>query len=155
MKPGAFQGHTGAMKRIAVLVTTTWALLANAGAVDPASLYEVTTTGTTTSLKAGESGKVVIAIKLKEGAHVSDEAPLKIELSSKQSKLAKEKLTLADSLNKKPDGATAYPDPRFEVGFTPTTQGETSVEAKLIFFVCTEKLCARQTKQLSLPVQVL
>lgn len=143
------------MKRIAVLSTFTWALLASAGPVDPGSLYEVTTAGSTTSLKAGESGKVVISIKLKDGAHVSDEAPLKLELSSKQSKLAKEKLTLADSLNKKADGATEYPDPRFEVGFTPTTQGETSVEAKLIFFVCTEKLCARQTKQLSLPVQVL
>lgn len=143
------------MKRIAVLLTSTWALLASAGPVDPGSLYEVTTAGSTTSLKAGESGKVVISIKMKDGAHVSDEAPLKIELSSKQSTLVKEKLTLADSLNKKAEGATAYPDPRFEVGFTPTTQGETSVEAKLIFFVCTEKLCARQTRQLSLPVQVL
>ncbi len=143
------------MKRIAVLVTTSWALLASAAEVDPSKFYEVTTDGSTTSLKAGESGKVVIAIKVKDGAHVSDEAPLKIELSSKQSKLAKEKLTLADSLNKKPEGATDYPDPRFEVGFTPATQGPTSVEAKLTFFICTEKLCARQTKQLSLPVEVL
>lgn len=140
---------------MAVLVAVSWALSARAGEADPSKFYEVTTSGSTTSLKAGESGKVVIAIKVKDGAHVSDEAPLKIELSSKQSKLAKEKLTHADSLNQKSEGDSDYPDPRFEVAFTPSTQGPTSVEAKLTFFICTEKLCARQTKQLSLPVEVL
>jgi len=73
---------------------------------DVASFYEVSTEGTTAKLKAGETGKVIIGIKAKNGAHVSDEAPLKIELSSKQSKLSKEKLTLADSLNKKKGGET-------------------------------------------------
>lgn len=122
---------------------------------DVGSFYEVSTDGTTARLKAGETGKVIINIKAKNGAHVSDEAPLKIELSSKQSKLAKEKLTLADSTNKKKEGETTYPDPRFEVGFTPTAQGPTTVEAKMTFFICTEKLCSRQTKNLSLPVEVM
>lgn len=116
---------------------------------DLASLYEVTTEGTTTRLKAGETGTVKIAIKAKNGAHVSDEAPLKIELSSKQSKLGKEKLTLADSLNPKSE------DPRFEVPFTPTAHGQSSVEAKVTFFICTEKLCSRQVKALSFPVEVM
>lgn len=116
---------------------------------DLASFYEVTTEGTSTKLKAGETGKVIIAIKSKNGAHVSDEAPLKIELSSKQSKLGKEKLTLADSLNAKKE------DPRFEVPFTPTAHGSSSVEAKLTFFICTEKLCSRQVKNLSFPVEVM
>lgn len=147
--------HTVGMKRIAALLVASLSAAALAGEVDVGALYEVSTEGTTTSLKAGESGKVVIGIKMRGGAHVSDEAPLKLELSSKQSTLAKQKLTLADSVTKKKPGDAEHPDPRFEVDFTPTTQGETSVEAKLIFFVCTEKLCARQTKQLSLPVQVL
>ncbi len=116
---------------------------------DLASLYEVTTDGTTTKLKAGETGKVIIAIKSKNGAHVSDEAPLKIELSSAQSKLSKDKLTLADSLNAKKE------DPRFEVSFTPTAHGQSSVEAKLTFFICTEKQCSRQVKNLSFPVEVM
>lgn len=116
---------------------------------DLTSLYEVTTEGTTTSLKAGETGMVKIAIKSKNGAHVSDEAPLKIELSSKQSKLGKEKLTLADSLNPKTE------DPRFEVPFTPTAHGQSSVEAKVTFFICTEKLCSRQVKALTFPVEVM
>lgn len=122
---------------------------------DVATFYEVSTAGTTSKLKAGETGKVIIGIKAKNGAHVSDEAPLKIELSSKESKLSKEKLTLADSLNKKKDGETNYPDPRFEVPFTPTAHGTTTVEAKMTFFICTEKLCSRQTKNLSLPVEVM
>jgi hypothetical protein len=143
------------MQRLVVLLMASVSAATFAGEVDVAALYEVSTEGTTRTLKAGESGKFVIDIKMKGGAHVSDEAPLKIELSSKQSTLAKQKLTLADSLNKRKAGEVAYPDPRFEVEFTPATQGETSVEAKLIFFVCTEKLCARQTKQLSVPVQVL
>ena len=67
---------------------------------DVASFYEVTTEGTSTRLKAGDTGKVVISIKAKNGAHVSDEAPLKIELSSKESKLSKERLTLADSFRR-------------------------------------------------------
>lgn len=116
---------------------------------DIASFYEVTTEGTSTKLKAGETGKVIIAIKSKNGAHISDEAPLKIELSSAQSKLGKDKLTLADSL------AAPKEDPRFEVPFTPTAHGKSSVEAKMTFFVCTEKQCARQVKNLTLPVEVM
>ena len=116
---------------------------------DIESFYEVTTDGTTRKLKAGESGKVIISIKAKNGAHVSDEAPLKIELSSRQAKLGKEKLTLADSVAPKKE------DPRFEVPFTPSAHGKSSVEAKLTFFICTEKLCSRQVKNLTFPVEVM
>lgn len=117
--------------------------------IDVTSFYEVSTEGTSTKLKAGDTGKVVISIKSKKGAHVSDEAPLKIELSSKQGKLSKETLTIADSVALKKE------DPRFEVPFTPTAHGQSSVEAKLTFFICTEKQCSRQVKNLTLPVEVM
>lgn len=129
-------------------------LAAFAGEPDPTSLYDVSTEGSTTALKAGERGKFVLSIKSKGGAHVSDEAPLRIELSSKESKLDKAKLTIADSVVKKKDGEAAVPDPRFEVGFAPTAQGSTSIDAKMTFFICTEKLCLRQTKTLTVPVSV-
>lgn len=124
-------------------------LLALALAAEPEapSFYEVTTAGSTTRLKAGESGTLVIAITPKNGAHISDEAPLKIELSSRESTFPKSRLSLADSTQKG--------DPRFEIAFTPTAQGPTSVEAKMTFFVCAEKQCTRQTKTLSFPVEVL
>ncbi len=130
------------------------ATCALAGEPDPTALYDVSTDGSTTSLKAGERGKFVLSIKSKGGAHVSDEAPLRIELSSKESKLDKAKLTIADSVVKKKEGEAAVPDPRFEVGFAPTAQGATSIDAKMTFFICTEKLCLRQTKTLSVPVSV-
>jgi hypothetical protein len=115
-------------------------------------LWELTTEGSTTNLMAGDRGLLVINIKAKSGAHVSDEAPLRIELSSKDSKLEKQKLTLADSVTKK--NGSAYPDPRFEVGFTPNSKGTTTLDGKLTFFICTEKLCMRQTKNLALKVDV-
>jgi hypothetical protein len=121
---------------------------------DVASLYEVKTDGSSTEVKGGEKGKVVISITARNGAHVSDEAPLRIELSSKEAKLEKDKLTLADSLVKKAAGSTEYPDPRFEVAFTAPASGKATVDAKMTFFICTEKVCARQTKTLSFPVAV-
>lgn len=133
---------------VAVLVT---ACTAQAEA-DVSGKYEVTTEGTTAKVKAGEKGTVVIAINAKPGAYVSEEAPLKIELSSAAAKLDKQKLTLADSVTKKAEGSKDHPNPRFEVGFT--TAAKATIEAKMVFFICTEKVCARQTKQLSLPVDV-
>lgn len=140
------------MKHMIVLCAALLSL--HAFAEGEAQNYEVTTEGTTTELKAGESGKIVIQIRAKNGAHVSDDAPLRIELSSKESKLAKQKLTIADSTTKREIGATEYPDPRFEVPFTPSAQGKTTVDAKMTFFICTEKLCSRQTKNLSLAIDV-
>ncbi len=110
-------------------------------------LYELSTGGSTTRLKAGESGKLVIAIIAKDGAHISEDAPLKIELSSRESVLPKPKLTQADAVKKG--------ESRFEAVFTPTAQGPTSVEAKLTFFVCAKDQCTRQVRTLSLPVEVL
>ncbi len=124
-----------------------------AGEEDPARLYEVTTEGTSSKVKAGEKGKVVIEIRAKAGAHVSDQAPLKIELSGKQVTPEKQKLTLADSVGKKAAGQE-YANPKFEVPFATAAAGSGAVEAKLTFFICTEKICARQQKQLSLPVEV-
>jgi hypothetical protein len=121
---------------------------------DVKALYEVTTEGSSTAVKAGERGTVVIAFKTKGAAHVSDEAPLKIELSGRDVKLDKAKLTLADSTAKKEEGGKSPPDPRFEVGFTSAAKGRATVEAKLTFFICTDTICARQTKSLSIPVDV-
>ena len=139
------------MKKLMMVVMLV-ALPALAADTDIATFYEVSTEGTSTKLKAGDTGKVIISIKSKNGAHVSDEAPLKIELSSKQGTLGKEKLTLADSVSDKTDKKA---DPRFEVPFTPSAHGPSTVEAKMTFFICTEKQCARQVKNLTLPVEVM
>ncbi len=122
--------------------------------VDPASLYELSTEGTSAKLKTGEKGSFVLRIKPKAGAHVSTEAPLKLELKSAGVKPEKEKLTLADSVAKKQPGQE-YAEPHFAVPLTTVAAGKTSVDAKLVFFICTDKICARQQKALSVPVEVL
>jgi len=121
--------------------------------VDPATLYTVTTEGSSTRLKAGEKGKVVISVVAKEGAHVSGEAPLRIALTGKGATLEKTSLVYADSLTKKTD-ANKYPNPRFEVPFTAAEKGPGSVEAKLTIFICTEKLCMRSLKTVTVPLEI-
>jgi hypothetical protein len=142
------------MKFKLLTVVVSFAGLAFAQSTDVAALYDVSTEGTSTVVKSGQKGKVVLSIKAKGGAHVSDEAPLKIELSGKQLTLDKNKLTLADSVTQKKAGSTEYPNPQFEVAFTPTAPGKATVDAKLTFFICTDKVCARQSKTLSLPVEI-
>ena len=122
--------------------------------VDPASLYEVSTAGTSTKLKADGQGVFVLSIKSQPGAHVSDEAPLKLELKGTQLSFSRETLELKDSVAKKAAGQ-AFADPRFEVPFKAAAAGKGTVEAKLTFFICTEQLCARQKKTFSVPVEVL
>jgi hypothetical protein len=121
--------------------------------VDPSTLYEVSTEGTSTRVKAGEKGVFVLSIKSKAGAHVSDEAPLKLQVKGSQLTPAKEQLGRGDSVAKKAEGQ-AFVDPRFEVPFTAAAVGKGTLDAKLTFFICTEKICARQQKTFSIPVEV-
>jgi hypothetical protein len=121
---------------------------------DPATMYEIKTGSAPEKLKAGEKGKVTIEIAPKAGAHVSDQAPLKIELTGKQVEPEKAKLTLADSVVKKQAGQE-FVAPKFEVPFAAKTAGKGAVDAKMTFFICTEKICARQQKNVSIPVEVL
>ena len=134
---------------IALLLT---AVLAQAP--DVSGMYELTTEGSTLKMKAGEKGKLVLDIRAKSGAHISDEAPLKIELKATGAKVAKDKLGYKDSIGVKKDGVE-YPDPHFEVPFSAPTAGKASIEAKMKFFVCTDKVCAPQTKTVTLPVDVI
>jgi hypothetical protein len=126
---------------------------ARAADPDPVSLYVVTTEGSSTSLKAGKPGTFVLSIRTVAGAHISEEAPMKLMLSGTGGvEPAKALLGRSDAKSvPKADGAT---DPRFEVALTALAKGQGSVEAKLTFFVCTETLCARQQKTLSVPVTV-
>jgi hypothetical protein len=125
-----------------------------AQAPDTAGLYDVETGGTSQKVKVGEKGKIVIEIHAKSGAHISDEAPLKIELKGTGATPEKDKLVYKDSVGQKRNGAE-YPDPRFEVPFSAASAGKASIEAKMKFFVCTEKVCSPQQKTLTFPVDVI
>lgn len=125
-----------------------------AAEVDPTTLYRVTTEGTTAKVAPGKKGTLVLEIQSLKGAHVSDEAPLRIQLTGSGA-VAPEKtqLVYADSV-RKPSASVKYPDPRFEVPLAAQGKGPGTVEAKMVFFVCTAEACLRQQKMLSVPVTV-
>lgn len=140
--------------RSALLVLSTLAgATAFAADPDPASLYTLSTSVTPSTLKPGEKGTFVLAIQSKSGAHVSQEAPLKLELKGKNVGVEKSKLVMADSVVK-PAAGQQYADPKFEVPVLAEAAGQGSVDAKLTFFICTDTICARQQKTLSVPVEV-
>ncbi|MBF5041184.1 hypothetical protein FGE12_02210 [Aggregicoccus sp. 17bor-14] len=123
-------------------------------AAAPGSRFELSTEGSSLRLRAGERGVFVLTVKTRGGAHVSDEAPLKLLLQSAQLTPAKTRLGQADSVARKQPGE-AYVDPRFEVAFTAPRPGRASLDAQLTFFLCMEERCERMERSVSLPVEVL
>src|SRR5687767_10106886 len=122
--------------------------------VDPAKLYEVTTDGSAAKASAGTDAKLVITIVAKDGAYISDEAPLKIELTGTNATPGKTKLTIKDTVTKKEQGAK-HTKPAFEVPYTFASAGKATMDAKMTFYLCTAELCVKQTKNLSVPVEVV
>lgn len=140
------------LQRPFLVAAALFASLALAAEVDPTTLYRVTTDGTTPRVASGKKGTLVLEIQSLKGAHVSDEAPLRIQLSGTGAVTPeKTQLVYADSV-RKPSASVKYPDPRFEVPLAVQGKGSGTVEAKMVFFVCTEQLCLRQQKTLSVPV---
>ena len=133
--------RTLAMITLALAPLTGWA-----EAAEPA-LVTVRTEGSTTRLKAGETGQLKLQLLAAPGAHLNREAPVKVQLSSRQASFDRDRLTLADA-QLEGDGA------RFEVRFTPAAQGPITLEASLSFFACTASTCARQSRRVSLAVEV-
>ena len=140
------------LSRMAAVSALLLASLALAAEVDPTTLYRLTTEGTTARVAAGKKGTLVLEIQSLKGAHVSDEAPLRIQLSGTGPVTPeKTQLAYADSV-RKASPTVKYPDPRFEVPLAVQGKGAGTVEAKLTFFVCTAEACLRQQKTLSVPV---
>lgn len=137
------------MRRAIAAAAGVFALAASgfAAADGGAKLFSIETQKS--EVAAGAAGRVGILIKTKRGAHVSAEAPLKINLTAKGLKLSKEKLVGGDAVEGK--GAS----PRFEVPFVAEAKGPATVDADLTFFICTEKLCERQASKVTIPVTVL
>jgi hypothetical protein len=142
------------LSSLALMSSVLVASLALAAEVDPTTLYKITTDGTTAKVAPGKKGTLVLEIQSLKGAHVSDEAPLRIQLSGTGAVTPeKAQLVYGDSV-RKPSASVKYPDPRFEVPLAAQGKGPGTVEAKMTFFVCTEQLCLRQQKTLSVPVTV-
>ncbi len=134
--------------RVAVVIVVGVGVSFTAGAEeDTSKLYDLGIQATATVAK-GSAGSVSVRIAPKPGAEIHKEAPIKLQLEApKNVALAKDKLSRADV---KMDGGAAT----FEVPFTANDAGKGTIEAKLSFYICTEKMCAHQERTASLPVAV-
>ena len=82
-------------------------------------------------------------------AHVSPDAPLSMTVSAGPAlDLPKPKLGRTDA---KPTEAKGV---EFEVPFVGKQPGKDELKAQMTFFICTEKICSRQQREVSVPVDV-
>ncbi len=139
------------LRSLAAALLVLAAPLARAGdpSEEAARSYRVDTQGSTKALPPGGKGTLVVAIvPLAEKVHVHPQAPLKITLESAGLELAKTSLGHADAVDPKADG------PRFEIPFVARKAGAQGAKANLDFFICSDRWCVKQVKDLAIPVKV-
>jgi hypothetical protein len=128
------------------------ALLASGGAraePDAGKSYEISTKGSTATVRAGGEGRIVLALEPLAKVHVDPRAPLKITLSATPGlALGKERLAFKDAVDPKAEM------PRFEVPFVAKAKGPQEAKAKLDFFLCSDEWCVKQTREVAVAVDV-
>jgi hypothetical protein len=100
-------------------------------------------------LKKGEAGEARVTVVPRSDAHVSPEAPISMTLSGGPAvQLPKQKLGRADAKETPQKGV------EFAVPVVGKAGGKDEVKGQLSFFICTDKLCERQKRDVSVPVTV-
>src|SRR3954453_24092531 len=99
------------------------------------------------TVKRGEAAHAKIEVVPSADAHVSPDAPISLALTAGPGvKLAKDKLLRADAKETEAKGVA------FDVPFT--ASGKDEVKGTLTFFICTDKLCERQKREIAMAVEV-
>jgi hypothetical protein len=116
---------------------------------DAAKAYRIETSQAPLKVKKGEKGQARVAVVPRSDAHVSPEAPLSMTVSAGPAlDLPKQKLGRTDA---KPTDAKGV---EFDVPFVGKQAGKDELKAQMTFFICTEKLCERQKREVALAVVV-
>jgi hypothetical protein len=119
-----------------------------AAAPDVSGTYRIETTQTL-KVKKGETARGKVEVVPRSDAHVSPDAPISLTLTAGPTlQLAKEKLGRPDAKETQAKGVA------FEVPFTAASAGKDEVKGTLTFFICTEKLCERQKREIAMAVEV-
>ena len=101
----------------------------------------------TVKVHKGEQAQAKIEVVPRSDAHVSPDAPISLTVKGGPGlTLAKEKLGRAEAHETAAHGVS------FDVPFTAAQSDK--LEGTLSFFICTEKLCEKQKKDISLAVEV-
>ena len=130
-----------------MLATGFLALLA---ALDASSAYKIE--ALPSKVKSGAVAKARLEVVPVQGAHVSPDAPISLTVQSGAfSKVEKEKFGRADARPTDKQGVA------FEVPFTAAKAGpgqKDELHARLNFFICTETLCEKQSRDVTLALEV-
>ncbi len=102
---------------------------------DAAKAYKIETSQAPLKVKKGEKGQAKVTVVPRSDAHVSPEAPLSVTIS-------------ADAK------ATEAKGVEFDLPFVGKQAGKDELKAQVTFFICTEKLCERQKREVALAVVV-
>src|SRR5438477_10134849 len=120
-----------------------------AGAPGDSGTYRIETTKAPLKVKKGATVSAHVAVVPRSDAHVSPDAPISLTVSSGPAlKVAKAKLGRTEAKETKEKGV------EFDVPFTAEASGKDELRASLSFFICTEKLCEKQKRELALQVEV-
>jgi hypothetical protein len=116
---------------------------------DAAKAYKIETSQAPLKVKKGEKGQAKVTVVPRSDAHVSPEAPLSVIVSAGPAlELPKQKLGRPDAK------ATEAKGVEFDVPFVGKQAGTDELKAQVTFFICTEKLCERQKREVALAVVV-
>jgi uncharacterized lipoprotein YbaY len=116
---------------------------------DAAKAYRIETSEAPLKVKRGEKGQAKVTVVPRSDAHVSPDAPVTVTVSGGPAlDLPKQKLGRADAK------ATEAKGVEFEVPFVGKQAGKDELRAQVTFFICTEKVCERQKREVALAVVV-
>jgi len=116
---------------------------------DAAKAYKIETSQAPLKVKKGEKGQAKVTVVPRSDAHVSPEAPLSVTLSAGPAlELPKQKLGRPDAK------ATEAKGVEFDLPFVGKQAGKDELKAQVTFFICTEKICERQKREVALAVVV-
>ena len=116
---------------------------------DAAKAYRIETSRAPLKVKKGAKGEARVTVVPRSDAHVSPDAPISVTVTAGSAlELPKAKLGRTDAK------ATEAKGVEFEVPFVGKQSGKDELKAQVSFFICTEKLCERQKREVALAVEV-
>jgi hypothetical protein len=101
----------------------------------------------TLKVKKGVQASARVSVVPSEGSHVSPDAPISVAVS------ATPRIEVPQAKMGRPDAKeTAQKGVAFDIPFVALQEGSGTVDANLVFFICTEKLCERHKEHVQLAV---
>ena len=127
------------------MMTMLLALLLLAAAPDVSNTYRIETPAV--KVKKGAPATARVEVVPAKDAHVSPDAPISLTVSGGPGlALTRQKLGRDDAKQTAANGV------EFDVPFTASAKDQ--LKGTLTFFICTEKLCEKQKREIALAVEV-